>query len=183
LLDHKFLEEFKRATEEKWSRRSIDPTVYGFQFQPGTRWNPGLSNDKIAEYETVLGVRFPHDFRTFLGAVNGTDVPTLNVYGSSGELSRRSVGVYSFPRDLEIVKERIEELRDSRKEIATDLMEQGFALSAEDKLVPIFGHRYMVCTSDLARCVVLSIVVHGTDAIVYGESLESYLEREFLQDS
>jgi hypothetical protein len=179
LLSPNFLAEFKSATEERWKGRSINPTVSGFQFQPGTRWNPGLSDDKIAECETVLGVRFPHDFRAFLGAMNGTDLPTVNVYASCGE-PRTSVGVYSYPRDLEIVKERIEDVRESRDEIATDLREQGFDLPPKADLVPIHGHRYVVCTSDLNRSVVLSIVVHGTDAIVYGNSLQESLEHDFL---
>ena len=115
--------------------------------------------------------------------MNGTDLPTINVYAGCGEPPRTSVGVYSFPRDLEIVKRRIEDLRDSRHEISADLEEQGFDLTAGDGLVPIYGHRYVVCTSDRARCVVVSLVVHSTDAIVYGKSLQEYLEREFLRGS
>jgi len=183
LLSRNFLAEFRAATEGKWNEQSINPTISGFQFQRGTRWNPGLSDDKIAEYETVLGVRFPHDFRAFLGAMNGTDLPTLNVYASCGEPPRESVGVYSYPKDLRIVQLRIEDVRESRDEIATDLSEQGFVLPPEAALVPIYLHRYVVCTSDLNLSVVLSIVVHGTDAIVYGHSLQEYLESEFLGES
>jgi len=182
MLSCDFLAELKRATEQKWSQQSINPAVYGFQFQRGTRWNPGLSDDKITEYENVLGVRFPTDFRAFLRVMNGTDIPTLNVYAHCGEPHRTSVGVYSYPRDLEIVKERIEDVRESRSEITTDLRDQGFDLSAEAGLVPIYGHRYVVCTSNLNHSVVLSIVVHDTDAIVYGKSLQEYLGHEFLED-
>jgi hypothetical protein len=182
MLSRDFLAEFKRATEEKWSQQSINPTTYGFQFQRGTCWNPGLSDDNIAEYENALGVRFPHDFRAFLRAMNGTDLPTLNIYGYSGEPPRTSVGVYSYPRDLEVVRQRIEDFRESRDEIAADLRGQGFDLSTQDHLVPIYGHRYVVCTSNLDRSVVLSIVVHSTDAIVYANLLQGYLEHEFLGD-
>jgi hypothetical protein len=111
--------------------------------------------------------------------VNGTDLPTLNAYGSSGETQHTSVGVYSYPRDLEIVKQRIEDARESRDEIASDLLEQGFDLPAEAFLVPILGHRYLVCTPDLNRSVVLSVAVHSTDAIVYADSLQEYLQRDF----
>jgi hypothetical protein len=114
--------------------------------------------------------------------MNGTDLPTLNVYGSCGEPPLESVGVYSYPRDIEAVKERIEHIRASRAEIAADLAGQGFELPAEASLVPVFTHRYVVCTSDLNSSVVLSIVTHATDAIVYGDSLREYLEKEFLRD-
>jgi len=48
-------------------------------------------------------------------------------------------------------------------------------------LVPVFAHRYVVCSSNLDDSVVLSIVVHDTDAIVYANSLREYLEEEFLE--
>jgi hypothetical protein len=181
MLNRDFLLEFKKTTELNWSQQSINPAGYGFQFQRGTRWNLGLSNAEIAGYENVLGVQFPLDFRAFLQVMNGTDIPTLNVYGYCGEPHRTSVGVYSYPRDLKTVEQRIEDVRESRNEIAADLREQGFDLSAQAGLVPIIGHRYVVCTSNLNCSVVLSIVVHDVDAIVYGNSLQEYLEREFLR--
>jgi hypothetical protein len=94
MLTSRFLADFKRATESKWRKCSINPTVFGFQFQRGTRWNPGLSDELIAAYQDVLGVRFPRDFQTFLRSMNGNDLPTLNIYGSCGEPPRESVGVY-----------------------------------------------------------------------------------------
>jgi len=183
MLSSDFLRKFKQTTEEKWRKQSIDPETYGFQFQKGTRWNEGLSDATISEYETVLGVRFPHDLRAFFREMNGTDLPTLNVYGFCGEPHRESVGVYSYPRDVEIVKHRIEHIRPSRPEIAADLAEQGFELAVEADLVPIFAHRYVVCSANLESSVVLSIVVNATDAIVYANSLREYLEKEFLRDS
>lgn len=175
-----FLDSFKRATEERWRIKSIDPAGYGFQFQPGTRWNPGLSDSAIAEYQNALGVRFPPDFKAFLRKMNGTDLPTLNVYGSSGHPLRWSVGVYSYPGDIERIREYINDVRRNRDSITMDLAEQGFDLHAEAGLVPIIGHRYIVCLPDSESSVVLSIVVNATDAIVYGNSLREYLEREFL---
>jgi hypothetical protein len=84
---------------------------------------------------------------------------------------------------LEMVKQRMEEVRESRNKIATDLRGLGFDLSADSHLVPIYSHRYVVCTSNPGRSEVLSIVVNDVDAIVYGNSLREYLEREFLGDS
>jgi len=182
MLTSDFLREFKRATEARWSKKSIDPTLYGFQFRPGTRWNPGLSDDMVTEYESVLGVRFPNDFRAFLREMNGTDLATLNVYGSCGEPQRESVGVYSYPRDIEVVKDLIERISGSRAEIAGDLAGQGFELPAEANLVPIYSQRYVVCASNLDSSVVLSIVINDTDAVVYGDSLKEYLENEFLRN-
>jgi len=50
MLTSEFLAQFKRATEERWKHGSVNPTIYGFQFLPGTRWNTGLSDEEISEY-------------------------------------------------------------------------------------------------------------------------------------
>lgn len=180
MITSDFLAEFKRATEKTWSEHPINPTKYGFQFQAGTRWMPGLSDLAISEYEGALGIRFPHDLRAFLRIMNGTDKPTINIYGSSGDPPRESVGVYSYPRDIGIVRKRIERVRGWRAELVTTMADQGFDLLAEAALVPIYGDRYVVCISNLNSSVVLSIE-DGGDAIVYGNSLREYLEREFLR--
>jgi len=46
-------------TRRLWHEKPIDPHISGFQFQTGTRWNPGLSDEKIAEFEDVLGIQVP----------------------------------------------------------------------------------------------------------------------------
>ena len=182
MLSSNFLTEFKRATEVKWHERPINPNIYGFQFQQGTRWNPGLSEEKIAEYENTLGVRFPYDFRAFLGAMNGTDLPTLNIYGYRPEPPHTSVGVYSYPRDVELIKHLMKEVRENRNALTATMAEQGFDLPIAANPVPICGNRYLLCTSDLDSSVVLSIH-SGEDAIMYGTSLQEYLQREFLSES
>jgi hypothetical protein len=165
VLSDDFLAEFKPATEEKWSERPIDRTVCGSQFQRGARWDPGLPDERIAEYEGALGVRFPHDFVAFLRAVNGTDLPTLSVYGDSGYPPRQSVGVYSYPRDIEVVRQGIEDVQEWRAELERTMAEQGFVLAAQAARVPIYIHRYVVCAPNLDTSVVLSIADEADDRL------------------
>ncbi len=180
MLDKEYLAEFKRKTETRWETAQINPGIYGFQFIKGTKWNPGLKPAQITQFEEALSVRFPTDFRLMLQAVNGTDLPTLNVYGSSGEPHRESIGVYSYPRDLAAIQQHIKDVATQRREIAAALSGQGYFLEPNAGLVPIYSHRYIVCGSDPDTCTILSI--HGTDAIVYADSLKTYLNIEFLKE-
>ena len=179
-LDDFFIE-FKTLTEEYWKYIKKNPLIYGFQFQAGTRWNPGLSDIEIAKYEEGLDVRFPYDFKRMLHFMNGTDLPTLNNYGTSGHPHATSVGFYAYPRDINIVKKYMEYVETDREGIIPALKDDGYELAPEATLVPIYGHRYIVCSSDLSKSTVLSIV--GTDAIVYGDSLLMYLLHELRYDS
>lgn len=180
MIGSDFLTQFKNATERMWGSQAISPGIYGFQFQRGTRWMPGLSDQEVTAYEDVLNTKFPVDVRAFLRAMNGTDLPTLNVYGSSGIGPRQSVGVYSYPRDVEVVKQLIGIVQVNREEITLDLASQGFHLPAHAGLVPICGQRYVVCTRKLNTSVVLSIVVNDVDAVVYANSLGEYLRKDFM---
>lgn len=114
--------------------------------------------------------------------MNGTDIPTLNIYGSSGIAPGPGTGVYSFPRDIDAVKSRMQDVIENKAEIIADLAGQGFELSDAANLLPIYCHRYLVCTDDPNSSVVLSIVVGDVDAVVYADSLQEYLEREFLRE-
>lgn len=58
--------------------------------------------------------------------------------------------------------------------------EQGFTIPDQYDLVPIYMHRYVLCTGREEQSTVLSIH-DSTDAIVYGATLAEYLKREFLQ--
>jgi SMI1-KNR4 cell-wall len=179
MIDKQFLANFKRATEAKWATESINPSIFGSQFQRGPRWLPGLSDEQIASYEREVGIHFPHDFRAFLQEMNGTDLATRIVYDWRGAY-RTAVGIYSYPRDLKFVRDEMDMLSQHRAGVTSDLASQGFDLDEDAKLVPIYGHRYIVCTQNLSSSAVVSIVVNDIDAVVYGDSLEDYLIKEFL---
>ena len=180
-VDANFITELKTTTEAKWAADNfINPAVYGFQFQQGTKWNPGLTVAEIDEYENVVSAKFPTDYRIMLQLVNGTDRPNLNLYGRSSDPYRTAFTLYAFPRDLAIVRERISVIEDNRDEIANALCHyEQYSLSSDAVLLPIYGHRYLVCDGgDRSLSRVLSIV--GADVVTYGMDLQGYLTREFL---
>jgi len=59
------------------------------------------------------------------------------------------------------------------------LAEEGLSLHQITHLVPIYEHRYVVCSPDTEECPVVSIWTEE-DAIVYGRTLQEYLTAEFL---
>ena len=175
MLDIDSVLAFKSASEEKWRNTSIKGAVWGFQIQAQTRWNPGLTDETVTQCEVAVGASFHPDFKTFLRCMNGTDIPAIDVRGSSGEPPRFAPGFYSYPRDLELIKTRIEI-------VSTDtLEEQGFHLPDDAKFIPIYSHRYLVCSPSIETSPVLSIW-DASDAIVYGRSLLEYLEKEVLSE-
>lgn len=170
MLTAEFLAGFKRDTEAHWNVPLRDPRVWGFQFVPGTRWLPGLSDDQIRAYERDLGVAFPADFRLFLRHLNGTD-PRLK----HSQTGQSSVGVYSYPRDLKLVRQYMEEWSHDWPGVC-----ETYQLDPDDRCVPIFAHRGVLCRKEGGTSPVFSL--WGDDVILYEEDLRSYLVKEFLEN-
>lgn len=129
--------------------------------RPGRDWLPGLTAEDLAAYESELGVRLPDDARLLLRTMNGD---------SSGEF-------YSYPRDLERVRERMDRWRADWDAIAADLASDGVVLPPAATAVPLWKHRGVLCAADPKDSRVLSIV--EGDAVLYAESVAAWLDLEF----
>ncbi|MBC8038154.1 MAG: SMI1/KNR4 family protein [Rhizobiales bacterium] len=173
-----FMKAFLFETETKWASGKINNGVYGFQFQPGMKWNPGLSQEEINSYQSVLGIPFPKDLVTFLQYANGTDQKTVNVYDDDGNPHAYASGVYRYPHDIEAIKQRIEWLAEDWEAALESLKLEADVLGKNPKFAPIYSHRYVLCNGNPDSSIVCSI--QGSDAIVYGSSLKEYLQNEFL---
>ena len=162
---NEFFTWLKAESEKLWGEKEIDGGMYGFQFQKGTKWLDGLTDDEIAEYEHEIGFKFPEIYKIYLRNMNGTDKQAINVYGESGEPYQHMVGFYSYPRDLEIVKDRINWILESFNITSDDLEQKEIP-----HIMPILFHRFLV----MDRCdrnPVLSM--YGEDVILYASSLRN----------
>ncbi len=157
----------KTESEKLWEDIELNNTIYGFQLQAGTKWLPGLNDEQIANYEKDVGFIFPKVFRTFLKYMNGTDKQTINVYGGSDKPHTYGVGYYSYPRDIQAVKDMITWIFEEYKISEKDLEKQTIP-----HVLPIISHRFIVAD----RCETNPVLsMHGTDTILYANSLQDFL--------
>lgn len=163
----------RRTSEQSWVAAAIEPSLYGFQTQPGTQWRPGLTPEQVRQYQADIGFEFPVAYRRFLQHMNGTTPPTINVYGGCGEPPTYGTGYYSYPTDLAVVRAQI------------DWIYESFELTAEEvehrkipHILPIVGHRFLV----VDRCRSTPVLsMHGADVIVYATSLEAFLIKDIFR--
>ncbi|MFG0314738.1 MAG: hypothetical protein ACF8LL_11235, partial [Phycisphaerales bacterium] len=176
VVDVRFLHSLKAKTESRWAERELE-AVYAFQIQQGTRWKPGLTPEQIRDYEQDVGFEFTPELRLFLSVLNGFDRPGLNVYAFSGIPPIERVICYSYPRDLELVREMIARVEMVQDEILPDLQEATSRIWTRPvRFMPIYAHRFVVCPPNPG--VVCSIM--DDDAIVFADDLKSYLIDELL---
>ncbi|HEU4533470.1 MAG TPA: hypothetical protein VFS00_05105, partial [Polyangiaceae bacterium] len=203
-FDASFLTWFREVTERAWAECET-PTLEGYRragvggggFQRGTRWAGGLSEAQVEAVERARSLRFPPDYRLFLRTLHATTPPQVGagfVDGDRLELYPRA-GFYDWLREDD-------EIRAAEREVVDGLLfdvehsdlwlptwgprpdaAEGREVrlrelvDAAPRLVPVFGHRFLVAEPCRAGNPVLS--VHQSDIIVYGRDLRTYLLVEF----
>lgn len=176
MFDEAFILNFKRRTEDEWQQGDVDPRMPVFQFQKGTQWNPGLSDAEIRQYESKLGLTFSADIRLFLSYMNGTDLPMQNLCAEHGSRPGTAVGVYSYPRDLNLVRGQIAMLTEHWKDDQAILTRVGIK-GSDGKLFPFTNGCYVVCGRDITKDAVL--MVTGKYVTVLAANFREYLEKRF----
>jgi len=165
---------FKIMTESLWEDATIYERVSGYQIQPKTKWNPGLSDTEISHLADLFGLKLPYEYQKMLAVINGFDRENIDIYEEEQHSFR---SCYKYPDDLEVVKPFIEELHKHFKYIKTALK----AIKLDDieikGFIPLYSHRALVVFEDLTVTPVVSAV--EDDVIIYGNSLIEYWQREF----
>ena len=168
-----FYKWLKIKSEEAWEKVEIDKGIYGFQIQKNTKWLKGLSDGEIEEYESVLRVKFPRSYKLFLRNMNGTDKLGVNVYAQDGNSYSFNPMYYSYPRDLEIVKDCINWVYQSYKITFEFILHNSIA-----NILPIVGHRFLVL-NDCSFNPILSI--YGNDCVFWDTSLRNFLLNDIFK--
>lgn len=199
-FSEEFLHWVREHTERAWARaepRTLEDFeaagVGGVDWQQGTRWQP-LREEEIAQIEAREGHEFPPDHRMFLRVLHATAPPMAGAL-FQGQTLRPAVraGFYDWrvPSDVQGAREDVVRgiafdveqnavwrdewgARPASEEARIEVVRAQVA--AAPRLLPLFGHRYLVGDPCRVGNPVLSI--HQTDIIVYGRDLRSYLLNE-----
>jgi hypothetical protein len=164
----------KEQSEKYWATIELKRNIYGFQIQPGTKWNPGLTDIQIDCFEKEIGFSFPAIYRLFLKHMNGTDKPCINIYAYSGTPFSYSPGYYTYPKDLAQFQELIQWIYESK-----NMSHQEIEKEHIPHILPIVSHRFLV----MDRCgsnPVLSM--YGDDIIPYANDLRGFLLHDIFRN-
>jgi hypothetical protein len=203
-FDKAFLRWFREQTEETWQRyqtRTFEEFVVsrvgGHDWQQGTRWLGGLSEQEIVTIEQHYQVRFPPDYRLFLQVLHSVDRPLVGAryLDDKTMIPTTAPSFYNWQTDTEAIQATYEWLveglvfdvqwgnlwlqswgakpttLEAQNALVRDLV------NAAPKLIPVFGHRYLLAEPCEVGNPVFSI--YQSDIIIYGEDLHSYFLHEF----
>jgi hypothetical protein len=203
-----FLNWFRARTEATWSTyrpRTFEDYVAagvgGSDWQRGTRWAGGLSEEQIEQIERRWSLRFPPDYRLFLRVLHTIDRPTLGAFYNDDSPShlvpRKRPSFYNWLVDEEVLLGRFDWLVEGlqfdvehnrlwlpgwgvKPSTLSVQKERVRALvAAAPHMIPVFGHRYLLAEPCQSGNPIFSI--YQSDIIVYGPDLRTYFLREFLE--
>lgn len=201
-----FLTWFRELTESSWSTYPT-PTlealaarrIIGCDWQPGTRWLGGLSEEQIAAVERQWSLHFPPDYRLFLARLHAVDRPMRCrswKYSLSGEPTLHdNTSFYNWLTEGALIQDRLDVLADGLQFDVenNDLWRPSWGpkpataparvervrelVSAAPRLIPVFGHRYLLAEPSQAGNPIFSIM--QSDIIVFATDLRTYFLDEF----
>lgn len=203
-FDETFLRWFQERTEETWRgyqtttfEEFVASQVGGRDWQQGTRWLSGLREQEIVAIEQHYQVRFLPDYRLFLHMLHSVDRPMVGAKYSDGEtmVPTTAPSFYNWQTDTEAIQAAYERLVTGFvfdvqqnalwpqswgiKPTTVEAQEARVRelVNAAPKLIPVFGHRYLLAEPCQAGNPVLSI--YQSDIIIYGVDLHDYFLTDF----
>ncbi len=147
----------KQQSEKLWKHVTLD-SCYGFQIQEDSKWKEGLTDNQINSFEEEMGFSFPEILRNYYKVMNGLDKPGINVYAYSDIPFAYQPKFYSYPDDVELIKEYINWIFDANNTNYEKLSSIGAS-----RIFPIYGHRFILL--DIPGNPILSM--HGDDIIYW----------------
>lgn len=197
-----FLSWLKSETEKVWA--VYTPTDYsepggvgGGDWQRGTKWGKPLSEDEIKKIEAKWKLKFPSDYHLFLNRLHCPD-RKMSGYWYVDESNEKKADLsptfWDWRNDDAAIQRALDGVREG---ILFDIEHNGLwlkkwgkkprgkknivevldkLLKKAPKLIPVYGHRFLLEKPIQKTHPVLSIV--QTDIIVMGNDLRSYLIEE-----
>lgn len=156
----------KEQSEPLWEKIKID-LHWGFQIQQGSKWKKGLSEKELTDFQSEMNMIFPEALKNFYRTMNGLDKPGLNNYSGEAEVDYHPK-FYSFPDDIEIIKDTIAWVFEANK-----INER--SLKDIPPIFPYYGHRFLIFHEDKN---VLSM--YGNDIIQWAANLSKGIANDIF---
>lgn len=157
-----FFRRLKTESEALWETAPFDKRSQNYQVQAGMKWNSGLDEAALQEFEQQIGFPFPEILRNYYRVMNGTDLPEINTHSDSGHPFTYYHRFYSWPNDVERIQEYIRWICEAREIDPAALVQKKIS-----RILPVAGHRFLMI--DIPGNPVLSM--YGADIVFWANDL------------
>ncbi len=167
-----YFEKIKILSEKYWQETNINENLSGFQVQKESKWKDGLSENQLVDFQVKLNIEFPNELKNFYRTMNGLDKKGINVFGKNCFTPSLQPIYYSFPEDLELIKDKIEYVYKSNG-LSNEVVET----ERIPKIFPITGHRFLIIDENTQ---ILSMF--SDDIVFWSESISKLVANEIFDN-
>lgn len=164
--------EFKKISEKEFQYLELYGNVYGYQMQPGTKWNKGLPQKEISNLESKFGFKFPIEYRKFISVMNGLDTDLIFIDPEEKESVSYSQLYYEYPKDFNSQIVLLSELEKYKLYLHEALESSGYDVNGIEGYIPTYAHRALVVFKDKSLSPVVS--VWGNNIILLADNIADY---------
>ncbi|RVU00520.1 SMI1/KNR4 family protein [Mucilaginibacter limnophilus] len=168
-----YFQQIKILSEQYWSVNQPNENIYGFQIQQNTIWKPGLSDADLLRFQNIIGFVFPEPLKNFYKVMNGLSKPGINLYGNDGTTPTFSPVFYSYPQDINSIKELIKWFLEANLISKNEMLQLKVS-----RIFPICWHRFLLI--DIPGNPILSMF--GDDVIYCADNLSKLLANELFEN-
>ncbi|MBQ0152480.1 MAG: SMI1/KNR4 family protein [Chryseobacterium sp.] len=158
----------KLESEKLWKTIDLED-CWGFQIQEGSKWNKGLSEEQLKDFQNQMNLEFPKSLKNFYRTMNGLNKPSVNNNGGEGTLEYGSL-FYSYPEDIKIIKSQIEWVLEANKITQDEFKTQNFP-----PIFPYFGHRFLIFDHPEN-----ALSMYGDDIIFWADNLSKGIAKDIF---
>ena len=168
-----FFKQIKRFCEKHWEGIKIKEMLIGFQIQPHTKWRKGLSEEELSNFEKDAGISFPFVLKNFYRTMNGLDKPAVNVYSDVSHKHIYHPYYYSYPEDIQFIKDQIEAVF-----IKNGLTDNDLLICDISRIFPVGPDTYLLV--DVIPCPV--IYTDGDEVVFRADSLSKFIVTDIFEN-
>lgn len=165
-----FFQEIKNLSEKYWEETEPSPNLFGYQVQQNTKWNKGLSEIELEDFQFQLNIKFCEELKNFYRIMNGTDNLGINLFGSKENEPAFGLIFYSYPNDIKAIKDNIDWIYESNNIDSKKVDSENIP-----KIVPIIGHRFIALDENNQ---ILSM--YGNDILFYADNIGKLLANDIF---
>jgi hypothetical protein len=173
--------EFLKSESQKyWVNVELE-CCDGLQIQPESKWNKGLSENDLKDFQKKLGIEFTPSLKNYFRTMNGLDKLEININSYSGDLEY-GICMAKYPESINEIKNWVESVFDS------------FGANGTNEFVPnifpYYGNRYLVLDQKEIVLSIMNDILYWSDNLCKGLAMDVFEvnyrklnHEEFIRDN
>ncbi|MFN3753921.1 hypothetical protein [Flavobacterium sp.] len=155
---------FKTESQKYWVNVELE-CCDGLQIQPGTKWNKGLSENDLKDFQKKLGIEFTPSLKNYFKTMNGLDKLEIDINSYSGD-PEFGICMAKYPESINDIKNSVESVFES--------FEANISNEFVPNIFPYYGNRYLILEQKEIVVSIMNDIVYWSENLCKGLAMDIF---------